>query len=145
MIVIAGDHACVDMKAFVIGLLEEKGVDVEDLGPFDTNAVDYPDYAKAVTDAIVQGKAEKGVLICGTGIGMSIAANQVSGIRAALAHDATTARLSREHNDANVLCFGARIVGKEVVRDIVTAWLDTPFSGSERHVIRLEKVRKMHQ
>ncbi len=144
MIVIAGDHAAVEMKSFVIGLLQEKGYEVEDLGPNDSQSVDYPDYAKAVTDAVAEGRADQGILICGTGIGMSIAANQVSGIRAALVHNGTTARLAREHNDANVLCFGARIVGKEIARDIVSTWLDTPFSGAERHMLRLDKIRRMH-
>ncbi len=136
---IATDHAGLDLKNFTKAFLEAKGIEVEDLSPTTTDRVDYPDYASKVAIAVQKDSAAKGVLICGTGIGMSLAANKYDGIRAALTHDAYTARMAREHNDANILCFGERVVGKGVVEDILNAWLNNDFEGG-RHANRVEKI-----
>ena len=136
---IATDHAGLDLKNFTKAFLEEKGITVEDLSPTTTNRVDYPDYASKVSIAVQNDPEAKGILICGTGIGMSLAANKYDGIRAALTHDAYTARMAREHNDANILCFGERVVGKGVVEDILNAWLNNDFEGG-RHANRVEKI-----
>jgi len=136
---IATDHAGLDLKNFTKAFLEEKGITVEDLSPTTTDRVDYPDYASKVSIAIQNDPTAKGILICGTGIGMSLAANKYDGIRAALTHDAYTARMAREHNDANILCFGERVVGKGVVEDILNAWLNNDFEGG-RHANRVEKI-----
>ena len=138
MIVIASDHAGVVLKARIVELIGEAGLEVRDLGPGDTTSVDYPDFAHALAETVAAGEAERGILICGTGIGMSMAANKYEGIRAALCHDEYTARLSREHNDANVLCLGDRVIGKGVAEGIVKIWLSTTFSGG-RHQIRIDK------
>ena len=136
---IATDHAGLDLKNFTKAFLEEKGITVEDLSPTTTDRVDYPDYASKVAIAVQNDSEAKGILICGTGIGMSLAANKYDGIRAALTHDAYTARMAREHNDANILCFGERVVGKGVVEDILNAWLNNDFEGG-RHANRVEKI-----
>lgn len=136
---IATDHAGLDLKNFTKAFLEEKGITVEDLSPTTTDRVDYPDYASKVAIALQKDSEAKGILICGTGIGMSLAANKYDGIRAALTHDAYTARMAREHNDANILCFGERVVGKGVVEDILNAWLNNDFEGG-RHANRVEKI-----
>ena len=136
---IATDHAGLDLKNFTKAFLEEKGITVEDLSPTTTDRVDYPDYASKVAIAVQKEPEAKGILICGTGIGMSLAANKYDGIRAALTHDAYTARMAREHNDANILCFGERVVGKGVVEDILNAWLNNEFEGG-RHANRVEKI-----
>ncbi len=136
---IATDHAGLELKNFTKELLESKGIEVEDFSPQTTDRVDYPDYASKVAQAVQKDPASKGILICGTGIGMSLAANKYEGIRAALTHDAYTARMAREHNDANILCFGERVVGKGVVEDIINAWLASDFEGG-RHATRVEKI-----
>jgi len=136
---IATDHAGIEFKAFIKKVLETKGIEVEDLGPFDTNRVDYPDFAHKLCKEVLKDKNSKGILICGTGIGMSIAANKNKGIRAALCHDAYTAQMAREHNDANVLCMGARVVGFGVAESIVEAWLNSSFEGG-RHQQRVNKL-----
>ena len=136
---IATDHAGLDLKNFTKAFLEEKGIEVVDLSPTTTDRVDYPDYASKVSQAVQKDSSAKGILICGTGIGMSLAANKYDGIRAALTHDAYTARMAREHNDANILCFGERVVGKGVVEDILNAWLNNDFEGG-RHANRVEKI-----
>ena len=136
---IATDHAGLDLKNFTKAFLEEKGITVEDLSPTTTDRVDYPDYASKVSIVVQNDPEAKGILICGTGIGMSLAANKYDGIRAALTHDAYTARMAREHNDANILCFGERVVGKGVVEDILNAWLNNDFEGG-RHANRVEKI-----
>lgn len=138
---IATDHAGIDLKNYTVELLKSKQIEVEDLGPFTTDRVDYPDYAQKVCEAVLQTPDSKGILICGSGIGMSIAANKFSGIRAALCHDAYTATMARAHNDANVLCFGERIVGKGVAESIVDAWLNGTFEGG-RHAGRVEKLER---
>ena len=139
-VALASDHAGFDLKALLVTTLTDWGHEVVDLGAANgVDSVDYPDYGSAVGHAVVSGRAELGVAICGTGIGISIAANKVSGVRAALAHDATSARLAREHNHANVLCLGARLIGAPVAIDAVEAWLNaTPAVG--RHLGRIEKL-----
>jgi ribose 5-phosphate isomerase B len=138
-LVIASDHAGFDLKAVIRNALEAKGVEVLDLGPEDATSVDYPDMAAKLAKAMAKGVADRGVLICGTGIGIGIAANRYPYIRAALCHDVTTARLSRAHNDANVLCLGARTIGQEVALDCVDMFLATPFEGG-RHQRRVDKL-----
>lgn len=136
---IATDHAGIELKNFTKELLLAKGYDVTDFGPQTTDRVDYPDFASKVAQAVQKEPDAKGILICGTGIGMSLAANKYDGIRAALTHDAYTARMAREHNDANILCFGERVVGKGVVETIIDAWCNTDFEGG-RHAGRVEKI-----
>jgi ribose 5-phosphate isomerase B len=138
-IVIGCDHAAVALKDEIVKELRASGAQVEDVGTFSGESVDYPDFAAQVAGRVRSGAFQHGILLCGTGIGVSIAANKVPGIRAALCHDATTARLSRQHNDANVLCMGGRIVGLAVAMDIVRTWLSTSFEGG-RHVRRLQKI-----
>ena len=142
-IALGSDHAGYDLKAQVATALAERGHDVVDLGPENgTTSVDYPDYGAAVGHAVTNGTAELGVAICGSGIGISIAANKVAGVRAALVHDATSARLAREHNHANVLCLGARLIGPQVALDALDAWLGaTP--GDGRHIGRIEKLGQL--
>ena len=139
-VAMACDHAGYQMKAELKELLVKRGLEVLDLGTDGPESVDYPDFADALAAAIRDGRAQRGVLICGTGIGISIAANRHRGIRAALCSDPTSARLSREHNDANVLALGARVVGVEIAKDCLTAFLDTPFEGGERHSRRVGKL-----
>ena len=139
-VALGSDHAGFDLKALLVTTLTDWGHDVVDLGAANgVDSVDYPDYGSAVGHAVVSGRAELGVAICGSGVGISIAANKVSGVRAALAHDATSARLAREHNHANVLCLGARLIGAPLAIDAVEAWLNaTP--GVGRHLGRIEKL-----
>ncbi|NYZ15760.1 ribose 5-phosphate isomerase B [Azospirillum sp. RWY-5-1] len=139
-VAIASDHAGYEMKAQIGAWLASEGFGVLDLGTDGPASVDYPDFASAVAAAIRDGRAERGVLICGTGIGICIAANRHAGIRAALCHDVTGARLSREHNDANVIALGARVTGIEVAKDSVATFLKTAFEGGERHSRRVAKI-----
>ncbi|WP_431859435.1 ribose 5-phosphate isomerase B [Azospirillum sp.] len=139
-VALASDHAGTQMKAELKDALAKRGLEVLDLGTDGPESVDYPDFADAVAAAIRDGRAQRGVLICGTGIGISIAANRHRHIRAALCSDPTCARLAREHNDANVLALGARVVGIEIAKDCLTAFLDTPFEGGERHSRRVGKL-----
>jgi ribose 5-phosphate isomerase B len=140
---IATDHAGLDLKDYTVELLKDKGHEVIDLGPFSRDRVDYPDYAVSVCKAVLADNNSHGILICGSGIGMSMAANRHSGIRAALCHDAYTATVARGHNDANVLCFGERIIGKGVCESIVDAWIGGSFEGG-RHTGRVEKIEAIH-
>jgi ribose 5-phosphate isomerase B len=139
MIVVASDHAAVELKRVVVELLAARGEPYTDLGPADDRSVDYPDYAHRLVAEITAGRAESGILICGTGIGMSMAANRHPGIRAALCHDAYTAEMARRHNDANVLCLGARVVGTGVAEQVVEVFLETAFEGG-RHQRRVTKI-----
>ncbi len=139
-IAIACDHAALKLKNDVIEKLGKEGYEVEDFGIHEQKSVDYPDYALPVAEAVASGKADKGILICGTGIGMSIAANKVKGIRCALCSDTFSAHATREHNDANILAFGERVVGEGLAMDIVDTFLKTPFSGDDRHVKRIAKI-----
>ena len=136
---IGTDHAGIELKDWTVELLKSKGFEVVDFGPFSKDRVDYPDYAHKVARAVIENSGTQGILICGSGIGMSMAANKHHGIRAALCHDAYTAKVAREHNDANILCFGERIVGKGVAESIIDAWLANSFEGG-RHVQRVEKI-----
>ena len=136
---IATDHAGLDLKNYTVTLLESKGHEVVDLGPFSKERVDYPDYAHKVAESVLADSESQGILICGSGIGMSMAANRHAGIRAALCHDAYTATVARGHNDANILCFGERIVGYGVAESILDAWLAGSFEGG-RHCGRVEKI-----
>ncbi|MDO8261159.1 MAG: ribose 5-phosphate isomerase B, partial [Candidatus Magasanikbacteria bacterium] len=131
------------LKDYTVELLKEKGHEVIDLGPFSKDRVDYPDYAIKVCEAVLVDKTSQGILICGSGIGMSMAANRHSGIRAALCHDAYTAVVARGHNDANVLCFGERIIGKGVAESILDAWCAGTFEGG-RHMGRVAKIEAIH-
>jgi len=139
-VALASDHAGYELKAQIAGQLEGAGYTVLDLGTDGPASVDYPDFAAALAAAVTDGRAQRGVLVCGSGIGISIAANRHPGIRAALVHDVTTARLSREHNDANVIALGARIVGPEIAKDCVEVFLKTDFEGGERHSRRIAKM-----
>ncbi|NPA88057.1 ribose 5-phosphate isomerase B [Caminibacter pacificus] len=136
---IGTDHAGFEVKPFVIEYLEKRGIEVEDLGTYSKESVDYPDYAHKVAEAVLANPGSMGILICGSGIGMSLAANKHKGIRAALCHDYYTAEMARRHNDANILCFGARIVGLGVIESILEAWLTHDFEGG-RHLRRVEKI-----
>jgi len=138
-IAIASDHAGYTLKERIILVLRDSGRQVMDLGTHSTESVDYPDYAALVATAVKDGRAERGILICGTGTGMGIAANRFAGIRAAVCHDSTTARLARQHNNANILALGARIIGEEVARDCVAVFLATSYEGG-RHERRLAKI-----
>ena len=138
-IAVAADHAGVSMKGELASELSSLGFDVLDLGTHGPESVDYPDYANALAETMRAGKVKRGVLVCGSGIGVSIAANRHPGIRAALCHDAVTARLARLHNDANVLVLGARITGLEVAKDCLRIFLNTPFEGG-RHARRVAKL-----
>lgn len=139
MFAIASDHAGYELKEALKASLDDHGQQVLDLGTDGPESVDYPDFAAALADAIASGRADRGVLVCGTGIGISIAANRNPAVRAALCHDATTARLSREHNDANVLVLGARLIGEEVARDCLSVFLTTQYEGG-RHDRRVAKL-----
>jgi ribose 5-phosphate isomerase B len=139
MIVLASDHAAIELKAEIVQQLERRNEPHLDLGPTDPSSVDYPDFAHRLVREIVEGRARRGILICGTGIGMSMAANRHPGVRAALCHDAYTAEMARRHNDANVLCLGARVVGGGVAAQIVEVFLDAPFDGG-RHQRRVAKI-----
>ena len=139
-IAIAADHAGFDLKSKLVDDLRVAGYDVSDLGTHDaTTSVDYPDFGAAVAEAVASGAADKGVVVCGTGIGISIAANRHPGVRAALCHDETSARLCREHNDANVLALGARLIGEVVAKDCLHTFLNTEFAG-DRHSRRVAKL-----
>ena len=142
-VLIASDHAGVALKAAIQKALP--GWNWEDLGPSVTERVDYPDFAQILSEKVASGRAKFGVLICGSGIGMSIAANKVPGIRAALVENPVAARLSREHNDANVLCLGSRFIAPEYGAEIVETWLNTPFSNDSRHQGRITKITRLEK
>lgn len=143
-IAVGADHAGWPLKETLVQFLIDGGWDVEDFGTFGPESVDYPDYAEKVAAAVAHGEVERGLLICGSGIGMSIVANKVDGVRAALAHDVVSARLSREHNDANVLTMGGRFVAPPLAEEILQVWLNTSFSGG-RHLRRLEKIEVLEK
>jgi ribose 5-phosphate isomerase B len=140
-IAVASDHAGFDLKEILKRDLQSAGHEVLDLGTGSTESVDYPDFGKAMGEAIASGKAARGVLVCGTGIGISIAANRNPEVRAAVVHDTTSARLAREHNDANVVAFGQRVIGVEVAREALQVFLKTGWEGG-RHARRVEKLSK---
>jgi len=141
MILIASDHAGFRLKRQLVEFLSDRGETPLDLGVEDDHSVDYPDYAHRLASAIEAGEADRGILICGTGLGMSMSANRHPGIRAALCHDAYTAEYARRHNDANVLCLGGRVLGPGVAEQIVEIFLDTAFEGG-RHQRRVDKIER---
>jgi len=143
-IAIGCDHRGLNLKRAIGELILEMGHDCEDFGCYDTASVDYPDIARRAAQALAQGHVEHAILICGTGIGMSIAANKVRGVRAARCQDTFSAQRSRAHNDANVLCLGEEVVGEGLAKDIVTAYLSTDFDGG-RHARRLDKIRALEE
>ena len=143
MIAIGSDHAGFVYKEQLKKLLDEIGKPYHDFGTASLDPVDYPDIAHIVSKAVASGKYLQGILICGTGIGMSIVANKHKGIRAAACESPGSAKLSREHNDANILCFGERIINWETAAEIVKMFLSTPFSGGERHMFRIEKIHSL--
>ena len=139
-IVLACDHGGYALKEKIRGWLTEAGHEVRDFGCYSAESVDYPDYALPAAQALAKGQADRGVLICTTGIGVSISANKVKGVRCALCSDTMTARMTREHNDTNALAIGAGVVGENLAREILFTWLDTPFSGAARHQRRIDKI-----
>lgn len=140
MIAIGSDHGGYDLKEQVKKHLEERGLEVKDFGCFDKSSVDYPDFGIAAAKAVASGECTKGIVVCTTGIGISIAANKVKGIRCALCSDTLSARMTRLHNDANMLALGGGMVGINLGLDIVDTFLDTPFSGEEKHARRIGKI-----
>ena len=142
-LVIGSDHGGVDLKEEVKMVLKEfRDIEVTDVGTFGTDSVDYPDIAEKVCDAIISGKADRGILLCGTGLGISIAANKFKGIRCAVCHDVFSAKMSRSHNDANVLAMGGRVIGFGSAGEVVRAWITTEFSGG-RHARRINKISEL--
>ncbi|MDD3655204.1 MAG: ribose 5-phosphate isomerase B [Atribacterota bacterium] len=144
-IAIASDHGGYELKNEIINYLKEKLCIYKDFGCYDSKPVNYPDYALKVGKAIVNNEYQFGILICGTGIGMSIAANKIKGIRASLCHDTFSARMAKEHNNANILTMGGRVMGKGLAREIVKVWLMTEFSQESRHIVRLQKVEDIYE
>ncbi|MEW6215223.1 MAG: ribose 5-phosphate isomerase B [Nitrospirota bacterium] len=143
-IAIGCDHAGLELKSEIISLLSELGIEYIDYGTNSPESVDYPDLGEKVSEAVSSGKIDRGILICGTGIGMSIVANKFPRIRASLCNDLFTAKMSRLHNDANILVLGGRVVGKDLAKEIVRTWVNTPFKG-ERHCIRLKKIAQIEE
>lgn len=144
MIAIGCDHGGFELKNHIEGHLKEKGIEFKDFGTFDENSCDYPDFAKAVCESIVSGESEKGILVCGTGIGMSIAANKIKGIRAAHLTDVYSAKMTKMHNNSNVICLGGRVTGRELAFMIVDAWMDAEFAGG-RHQNRIDKISELER
>ena len=142
-IAVGSDHAGFELKTQVLQWLEAAGHEAQDCGTHDCDAVDYPDFAAAVARAVASGQAERGIVVCGSGAGAAIAANKVRGARATLAHDTYTARQCVEHDDANVITCGSRVIGIEIAKGVVDAFVGAQFTGEERHVRRLEKIQKL--
>ena len=143
-VAIASDHGGFELKQEILILLNELNVTFEDFGSYDKKSVDYPDYGFQVAENVAAGNFDRGILICGTGIGISIAANKVKGIRCALVHDVFSAQATREHNDSNVLAMGGRVIGPGLARQIVETWLNTDFVG-EHHLARIEKIKEYEE
>lgn len=143
-IAVGCDHGAFELKQVIMAYLEERGYVYQDFGTYDTSSCDYPDVAKPVAQAVAAGQFDRGILLCGTGIGIGIAANKVKGIRAALCHDTFSAHASREHNNANILTMGQRVVGQGLALDIVEIWLNTEFQG-ERHQRRIDKIHQIEE
>jgi len=144
MMLLGSDHGGLQLKDSIAAFLRERGIDFQDCGPFDAASVDYPDYAEKVAGAVSRGESEAGILFCGTGIGISIAANKFPNVRAALVTDPFMARMAKEHNNANILVLGGRTTSPEQGREIVAAWLDASFEGG-RHQKRLDKITAIEQ
>lgn len=143
-VIVTADHAGMTLRNEVTALLTEMGIDFEDAGCEGSCSVDYPDYALPAAKRVASGEFDRGIFICGTGIGMSIAANKVKGIRCALAHDVYSAKLTRQHNDTNVLALGERVIGPGLAHEIARVWLETEFDGG-RHANRVEKISTYEQ
>lgn len=143
-IAIGSDHGGLHLKREIIAMLAEKNIPYQDFGTHSEESVDYPDISRSVAEAVSSGKYDRGIIICGTGIGVSIAANKIKGIRAALCHDVFSAKMSREHNDANILTMGERVIGSGLARMIVETWLDTEFAGG-RHGRRVTKISQLEK
>ena len=143
MIALGCDHGGYDLKQTVIAYLEEKGIAYRDFGCMDKNSCDYPVFGRAAAEAVASGECEKGIVVCTTGIGISIVANKVKGIRCALCHDCFSAKATRLHNDANMLAMGAGVIGPNLAREIVDVFLNTPFSNEERHNRRIALIEKL--
>jgi RpiB/LacA/LacB family sugar-phosphate isomerase len=144
-VVVGSDHAGVELKRVLVNWLKQAGYTVDDIGTHTKDSVDYPDYAEAVGAKVLSGEAERGVLICGSGVGASVAANKLPGIRAGLCHDVYSAHQGVEHDDMNVLVLGARVIGPALAGEIVESYLRAGFSGEERHVRRLAKIRNIEE
>ena len=142
MIVLGSDHAGFAMKNGLARHLQERGYEVRDVGCFKEESCDYPDFARPACEAVVNGEAEKAILVCGTGIGMSMAANKIPGIRAAAVSEEFSAQATREHNDANVLCLGARVLDQEKAEKLLDIFMDTPFSNGANHIRRISKLEQ---
>lgn len=139
MYAIGNDHAALEMKDLIVKHLEARGIEVKNFGTDTTDSCNYPEIAEKVANAVAGGECERGILICGTGVGMSIAANKVNGVRAVVCSEPFSAKLSKEHNNSNILCFGARVVGSELAKMIVDAWVDAEFLGG-RHETRVNMI-----
>ena len=144
-IALAADHAGFELKEKIAGYLDAKGFEVMDLGTHDEEPVDYPDFARAIGKVLQEERADRGILICGSGVGACVAANKMSNVRAGLCHDTYSAHQGVEHDDINVLCLGARIIGEELARELVMAFLAAKFTGEERHRRRLDKIKAMEE
>ena len=144
-VALAADHAGFELKEKMAAFLEEAGFEVVDLGTSNREPADYPDFARAIGEALREGKAERGILICGSGVGACVAANKMKNIRAGLCHDTYSAHQGVEHDDINVLCLGSRVIGEELARELVSAFLAARFTGEERHMRRLAKVQAMEK
>jgi len=140
MIAIGSDHGGFALKKALMAHLDKRGLEYKDFGTYSEASCDYPTYGKAVANAVAGGECERGILICGTGIGMSMTANKIPGVRAAVCGDCFSAEATREHNDANILCMGARVVGEGLALKIADTFLDTPFSNDERHIRRISQI-----
>jgi RpiB/LacA/LacB family sugar-phosphate isomerase len=144
-IAVGADHAGFDLKQILVAYLRHRGHEVIDAGTNNDDPVDYPDYAEAVSKVLLDGRAERGVLICGSGVGASVSANKIPGIRAAVCHDTYSARQGVEHDDMNILVLGARVIGIELARELVDNFLGAKFTGEERHLRRLEKIKALEK
>lgn len=144
-VALGSDHGGFRLKEIILQFLREKGYETLDLGAYSDEPSDYPDFSRAVSEAILGGKAERGILICGSGVGASVAANKFPGIRAAVCHDSFSGHQGVEDDDMNVLCLGERVIGQELAKEIVLRFLAALFSGEERHVRRLEKVKEIEK
>ena len=144
MLAIGSDHGGYELKEHIKKYLDEKGVECKDFGCYDESSVDYPDIAKVLCKSINDGECENGILVCGTGIGISIAANKIDGIRAAHCHDVYSAEMTKRHNNANVICMGGRVVGRELAFKIIDAWLGAEFEGG-RHQTRIDKIHELER
>lgn len=145
MIALGCDHGGFHLKETIKEYLQSKNIEVKDCGTYDMSSVDYPDFAQKVAQSVLNKESELGILICGTGIGISIAANKIKGIRAALCHDVFSAKATKEHNNANILCMGERVIGAGLALEIVKAFIETPFSNDERHIKRIEKITQIEE